>query len=195
MFPFPGRMVSAVSWFSSLVKFFRAPDAARLVRDGQVLHWKPADLPVNVWVDGGEQSRAAVLSAVRYMRGLGAPLMFPEALEPATRNMFFASRETFQGAIVVQPYVTTEGPGAFRCTSDLRYDKRTGEMRNVLIEWNVSPGDYASNVKRLIHEFGHCLGLAHEPGTIMQDRVSNWGEVAGFSAAQLRYIKSMRGST
>lgn len=182
-----------MSLFSRIAGWFsRQPEAPRLVLDGRPLWWPKASLPINVWVDGVDAS-ALSLVALAIHGFPGGALMFPVGLETETRNVFFGSRETFRNAIVIQPYTLTGTPGAFRCTSDLRYDKRTGEMRNALIEWNVQPGDTLGNVQRLRHELGHCLGLGHCNGTVMQASGGDWAKVNGFNDAQVSYLRGLRG--
>jgi len=94
---------------------------------------------------------------------------------------------------VIQPYLLTASPGPFKCTADVRYDKRSGELRNGLIEWNVYLDD-TGNLTRLAHELGHALGLAHCEGTIMQAVQPSWMKAPGFSAEQRRYLASLRES-
>jgi len=181
-----------MSLFSRIAGWFRSPGPPRLLLDGHAAWWPGQSYPLNVWVDGytSELSMAAI--AVHGMPG--AALMFPTLLADSTRNVFFGSRDTFRDAIVIQPYVLTGSPGAFRCTTDLRYDKRTGELRNAFIEWNIHPGSLADNVSRLRHELGHCLGLGHCDGTIMQAQVKpeEWARIDRFNEEQQAYMRGLR---
>lgn len=179
-----------VSLWSALRGLFAPSGPPRLVLGGHEVWWPREQLPVNVWVDGNTQHLGTVALATHGLPG-GA-LMFPVELEDFTRNTFFKSRETFRTAIVVQPYMTAATKGGFRTTTDFRYDKRTGEIRNALIEWTLYPGDEVGNVRRLMHEFGHALGLGHCPGTVMQAVVGNWAELPVlWNAAQERYLRGL----
>lgn len=180
--------MSLLSWFRGITQ----PKAPRLVLNGHETWWPKESLPINVWLDNDTWSSTALVAA-RLLRSYGAPLMFPVPLEAETRNRFFASRETFRSAIVIQPYVMTNAPGPFKCTSDIRYDKRTGEMRNALIEWNIYEPSTSENLCFLMHEFGHCLGLGHCDGTVMQERPNPNGWLPpSFNEAQMAYLRGMR---
>jgi hypothetical protein len=173
----------------------QGPPAPVLQRDGHKLWWdwhKWIRLPI--LLDGSCDASAVNVACQAVNATAQAGLLFaPQPLIPEARNAFYGSRDTYQGAIVIAMYVMTPTPGTWwRCTSDLRYDKRTGEMRNALIEWNVQPGDWRGNQNRLLHELGHCLGLEHCDGTIMQAARSNWSESMGFDRAQVAYLKGLR---
>jgi len=182
-----------LSIFSAIASWFRRSpaEAPRLILDGNAAWWPKGTFPLNVWIDG-ESPGDLALYAVRRCIAAGAPLLLPVSLDHETRDVFYANRDVFRNAIVVQPYVMTDGPGAFRCRTDLRYDKRSAELRNGLIEWNIQPGDFEGNIRRLVHELGHCCGLGHCDGTVMQERTD--GRLpAGFNEAQGRYLKGLRG--
>lgn len=181
-----------MSFFSRLADLFRS-GPPMLMLDGHAAWWSKQELPLNVWVDWGLAAGSTELESVCFAAIRSMPteaLMLPVDLEPATRASFFASWDNKWCAIVIQPYVLTPGPGGFKCTTDYRYDKRTGELRNCLIEWNVFPGDYWGNRNRLMHELGHCLGLGHCDGTVMAPQALSGPAV--WSAAQRRYLEELR---
>ncbi len=181
-----------MSLFSRIAALFR-PSAPKLMLDGHAAWWSQQELPLNVWIDWGLTARADDLRGIALETVRSIPtkaLMLPVDLESTPRSVFFGSRATFTCAIVIQPYVLTPGPGAFKCTTDYRYDKRTGEMRNALVEWNIAPGDYWGNRNRLAHELGHCLGLGHCDGTMMAAQAPSGRPV--WSTAQRRYLMELR---
>ena len=182
-----------MSIFSRIAALFFPPGPPRLNRDGHDLWWDFGKWQrIAVLCDGGAVSIPNQAVALVNNASYPGVLFQAQSLLPETRNAFFGSRDTYQGAIVIQPHEMTSSPRAWRCTSDLRYDKRTGEMRNALIEWNIAPGDWAGNRNRLLHELGHCLGLAHCDGTIMQASMTDWSKAPWFNDAQVRYLRGLR---
>ncbi|MFL5350848.1 MAG: hypothetical protein ACJ8AT_39265 [Hyalangium sp.] len=171
----------------------RSNGAPRLILGSNAAWWPKDDLPLNLWVDWGlsSEARPAQLFAAVLSLGRGN-FLWPVDLQAETRNAFFANRATFRSAVVIQPYTVTSAPGRFTCTTDIRFDRTSGEMHNALVEWNLYPGDDVGNVARLTHELGHCLGLGHCDGTVMQERVSDWTGLRGFNAEQVKYLNGLR---
>lgn len=125
------------------------------------LHWR--SIPqVDVYLESDSPSAE---EAVIFWNGIIGRSFFAPPI-PAIPDILraFADpliRANLKGAILVQVDATERDHGE----TDVRYDKRTGEMINAVI---TLPGFAHRPVETARHEFGHGLGLDHGPdGTLM----------------------------
>lgn len=177
--------------FSWLKRIFFPPSQGVpwQVRDGKRLRWGASDCPVNLYVDGSllepdASPWAIVMAEVRKLRAAGVRvLLLPVVPTGDTLAIFETSRATVQRAILIR--AIRIHPGAlqsFKCGTDLRWDKRTGFLRSAVVDWFIT-GQEETDAANLVHQMlGHCLGLAHQEGTVMAER--NTGRGPGWLSAE-----------
>ncbi len=137
------------------------------------MRWAPVDCPVSVYLDAAliepdVNPFALALNATRWLRLAGVRvLQLPVVPEREMRALFDTSRDTIQGAILIRAVRIHPGTNRWKCTTDMRWDKRTGFFRNGVVDW-LMVGDPDVDAASLAHELGgHCLGLDHQAGTVM----------------------------
>lgn len=164
---------------------------------GQIICWRRQDVPINVYLDVSmlraeamEPARTIALNVVRQVNVQLGVKAFLLPVEPDRMTLvnFHDTRQTvFQSVLIrAQDWSQGLGVGGWTCTADLELDTRNGQLRNAIVDWFVL-GNEADQQQTLTHELGHCLGLGHYNGTVMQ-AVRGPGQVLPWVNAQLSAI-------
>lgn len=184
-----------MSWWARFLNQFRpapatpvsALDRGFMVRDGHCLKWDRARLPIDVILAPGNPNAGRYLeeaiSATAAWNGVVVPprqlFMRPtDAAAPQLLEAFADStkRKRLRGMVLIKAIdrpAHTWGTDRHLAQSDFHYDKRTGEIFNVI----VTVPAYTQAIvygqqylyQMLVHECGHILGLDHDdsPESIM----------------------------
>jgi hypothetical protein len=172
-----------LDWLGSI---FGGGDAGFIVKAGHELRWARGSR-VGVFVaEAALGSMDSVMAAVRQYRAVtGGLFQFPVVATAEMRAAFASEtlRKNLTGAVLVVlgPEDPTHG------TSEIQSDDRTGAIRNVLVSLPPLP-DSAIRDSVILHELGHCLGLAHDaaPSSVMFQRSTGRGQsLSSADAARL----------
>lgn len=162
-----------MTWWQRLAAWLSpAPPDRLMTREGRELRWDRAHLPVSLYVDASALGwwDALVAASIELQASARRRMvLYPEEPIAIIRESFLAGPVSgVSRAIYVlgDPAVPTS-----HGDTDVRFDQRTGEIRNVLMRLPARPPDYA--VAMAVHEMGHAFGLDHEAGGIMAPRL--WG--------------------
>jgi hypothetical protein len=151
--------------------FVGGGDRGFMVRDGHELKWAKQHIPIEVYVD----SKASlwldlVRDTVEDINGsVGFRLLnlaivtIPDIVEIFTTSR----RGYYQGGLLV-----TTGAQPGKAHADLNYDKRTGQIRNVLVQVpHGDPGKFPPEA--LLHDFIHGCGLDHDDvrESVMREKI------------------------
>ena len=192
-----------MSFWSWLTQPF-AVDRGFMVRDGKELRWHRASFPLPIWYTNGAAKYAHPLVAgarrINELVGerifmLPDPVLVPELLEsygrdPRAMKSFVLVCDATEplAEVVGLTTVVISDHDADDGHAVIHYDKRSGEIRNVVIV--LSPGAGAAMDAAVMHELGHAVGLDHDvaASSIMCPRIL--GRPGTLSAADARRLRA-----